>query len=100
MIFMKDKETLAGKLYYPRTPDLGEIRHRTHSLCQEYNSLDDQDDRRYEILEEILGSVGEDFYMQGPIQFNYGKNIFIGDNFYANFNLTILDDGEVNIGDK
>lgn len=100
MIFMNNKETLAGKLYYPRTQDLGEIRHRAHILCQEYNSLDDYDDRRYEILEEVLGSIGKDFYMQGPIQFNYGKNIFIGDDFYANFNFTILDDGEVNIGDR
>ena len=39
-------------------------------------SLDDQDDRRYEILEEILGSVGEDFYMQDLSNSIMGKHIY------------------------
>lgn len=50
------------------------------------------------ILEELLGSVGEEVWMESPVNFAYGCNTYIGHHFYANFNLSIVDDGEVHIG--
>ena len=66
-----------------------------------FNSLDDSDlDRQHEVLREILGSVGEKVWIAKRFCFDNGKNIFIGNNFTGNFNLTILDIKEVHIGDN
>lgn len=88
-----------GKLFDAHCSELMQLKHRTHHLCQEYNTLDEWDPKRQEILGELLGSRGEQVGMQGPIQFNYGCNTRIGSNFFANFNFTVLDDGPVTIGD-
>lgn len=66
-----------------------------------FNSLAEDDlDRQHEVLTEILGSVGEKVWIAKRFCFDYGKNIHIGNNFTANFNLTILDIKEVYIGDN
>lgn len=44
--------------------------------------------------------IGKVYYFQGPIQFNYGSHTFIGENFFANFNLTVMDDARIYIGDN
>ena len=44
--------------------------------------------------------VGKTCYFQGPVQINYGSHLFIGENFFANFNLTVMDDACVYIGDN
>jgi galactoside O-acetyltransferase len=46
------------------------------------------------------GAVGKVFWIEPPVQFAYGSNIFIGENFYANVGLTIIDDTKVIIGDN
>jgi len=66
-----------------------------------FNSIDDEDrQKQYDVLCEILGSVGEDVWIAKRFSFDNGKNIFIGNNFMGNFNLTILDVKEVYIGDN
>jgi len=68
--------------------------------CFDFNQtrpLDTQ--RKDEILRELLGSAGKSIWMESPIHFAYGVNTHIGDNFYSNFNLSVVDDGEVFIGD-
>ena len=57
-----------------------------------FNSLAEDDlDKQHEVLTEILGSVGEKVWIAKRFCFDNGKNIFIGNNFTGNFNLTILD---------
>lgn len=87
------------KLFDAHTPERMEMKHRAHSLCRKYNSLDEWDSERQTILRELLGSCGEQVAMQGPIQFNYGCNTHIGSCFFSNFHFTVLDDGPVTIGD-
>lgn len=66
-----------------------------------FNSLAEDDlDRQHEVLSDILGSVGEKVWIAKRFCFDNGKNIHIGNNFTANFNLTILDIKEVYIGDN
>lgn len=66
-----------------------------------FNSIEESDlDKQHEVLCEILGSVGEHVWIGKRFCFDNGKNIFIGDNFTGNFNLTILDVKEVYIGDN
>ena len=55
-------------------------------------------ERRREILEELLGQVGENIFIEPTFKCDYGYNIKVGDNFYANFDCVILDVCPVNIG--
>jgi maltose O-acetyltransferase len=98
---MREEEKIfAGKLFDATTTELKEIKHRTHELCRKYNSLDENNSERIEIIRKILWKVGEKFRFQGPIQFNYGCHTSIGENFAANFNLTVMDDGKITIGNN
>lgn len=51
------------------------------------------------IIRELFGSVGHQFHINQPFRCDYGCNIHVGERFFANFNLTILDEGKVRIGD-
>lgn len=54
--------------------------------------------QRDELLRTLLGSVGKECYIEPPLRANWGKHTYIGDNFYANFNLTLVDDTTITIG--
>ena len=90
-----------GELYNPADEELYILRTKAHRLCQDYNRLYDTDEiGRGRILRELLPYSDGDAYFQGPIFFDYGINIHIGKNFYANFNTVILDVCPVRIGDN
>ncbi|MGQ5708758.1 sugar O-acetyltransferase [Lactobacillus sp. PSON] len=94
------KNMLAGKPYIP-TKEQGKISHKAHRLCQEYNAIPDTDKKaRDAIIDELLGEHGNGTYLQGSIQIDYGVFTEVGDNFYSNFNLTILDTCPVKIGNN
>ncbi|WP_455537876.1 sugar O-acetyltransferase [Terrisporobacter sp.] len=97
---MEEERIFAGKLFDNRKKELRDIKHKAHILCQKYNSMDEYDSNRLSIIKEFIGKIGEKYYMQGPIQFNYGSHTFIGENFFANFNLIVMDDGKIEIGDN
>lgn len=98
---MKEEEKIfAGKMFDPRKQELKDIKYKAHAACQKYNMMDEFDSDRNEVIRDILGKVGNVFYFQGPVQFNYGCHTFIGENFFANFNLTVMDDGKIFIGDN
>ena len=96
------EKMIAGELYNPGDPELAAMRQKAHRLCLQFNQLCDTDEEsRCAILKDLLGNFDpEEIYFQGPIYFDYGVNIFIGKNFYANFNTTILDSCPVTIGDN
>lgn len=59
-----------------------------------------QMEERSRLLKEMFGSVGENCYIEPPLRANWaGKHVFLGNNVYANFNLTLVDDGNIDIGD-
>ncbi len=97
---MTEREKMAaGMLYDPFTEGMPEERTRAHQLCARYNLTTETDAAvRDEILNELLPRRGKNVYLQGPINFDFGTNTFIGDNSYANFNFTVLDEGNVFIG--
>ena len=97
---MTQKEKmLSGKLYDPSEEELVELRTKAHGLCMEYNALPETHARRGEIMKE-LGIQGQGFYLQGPIQFDYGCFTSIGPGSYANFNFTCIDVCPVKIGNN
>lgn len=50
------------------------------------------------LLKEIFGKTGERVFAEAPLHCDYGANIEVGENFFANYNLTILDVAKVVIG--
>lgn len=97
---MNEKEKmLEGQIYDPANEELVKLRAKAHKLCLKYNStVEEETEQRQEILREMGIKLGSNIYLQGPIYFDYGCFIEIGDNSYANFNLTILDTCPVKIG--
>lgn len=99
-IYNGRRKIFAGKMFDPRRKELRDIKHKAHMACQRYNAMDEYDPLRLSIIKEFIGGIGKTYYFQGPIQFNYGSHTFIGENFYANFSLTVMDDARIYIGDN
>ena len=100
---MTEREKMtAGELYNPADDELVMLRQKAHRLCTQFNMTFETDEAtRCAILRDLLPDFDEEeIYFQGPIYFDYGMNIHIGKNFYANFNTTILDVCPVHIGDN
>lgn len=94
------EKMLAGYLIYdPFSEGMAEERTKAHRLCKLYNdTFDTETEKREAILNELMPNRGKDVYLQGPIQFDFGTNISMDDNSYANFNFTVLDEGRITIG--
>lgn len=93
------EKMLAGVLYDPSADGLPTLRAKAHTLCQRYNGIPETDGtERERILSELLPNLGKNVYLQGPIQFDYGRFTTIGDGSFANFNFTVLDCAPVQIG--
>ena len=90
----------AGGLYDANHDrQLIEERLRCKRLCFEYNRLDPGlEERREEMLRGLLGKTGKNFLIEQPFLCDYGYNIGIGENFYANVNCVILDEAAVTFG--
>lgn len=99
---MTEKEKMiSGKLYDPSDKELEALRIQAHRLSKDYNdTYEDEEEKREEILSKLIPNRSEGVYIQGPIQFDYGVFTTLGKNFYANFNLTVLDVCPVSIGDN
>ncbi|MBL7482335.1 maltose acetyltransferase domain-containing protein [Escherichia coli] len=91
----------AGKLFTDMCEGLPEKRLRGKTLMYEFNhSHPSEFEKRESLIKEMFATVGENAWVEPPVYFSYGSNIHIGRNFYANFNLTIVDDYTVTIGDN
>ncbi len=99
---MNEREKmLRGELYNAGLDGLGEDRIEVKDKCFEYNLLKPSDVlKRKELMKRILGKVGENFSIEQPFMCDYGYNIEIGENFFSNHNLIILDCAKVSIGDN
>ena len=97
---MTEREKMfAGKIYDPFSDGMLEQRTNAHRLCALYNATTEIDEeKRKEILDELLPNRGEGVYLQGPIYFDFGIHTSMGKGSYANFNFTVLDEGRVSIG--
>lgn len=81
--------------------ELQEERDRCKAVIYEYNNTHPDDgDRRKEIMKGLLGSCGEHVFIETPVHMSYGSHVHLSESFYANFNLVLVDDGEIHIGDK
>lgn len=95
------EKMLAGMTYDAFDDDLKEARIRAKLLCRKFNDLfPDEVEKRTELLKELLGKTGKNIWVEQPFLCDYGDNIEVGDNFYANYNLVVLDCAKVTIGDN
>lgn len=94
-----EEKMLAGKIYDSSDPSLQKKLARSHRLCKMYNdTFDDEIQKRQDLIDQLLPEHGKNTFLQGPIFFDYGCNTKVGDNFYANYNLTVLDTCPVVLG--
>lgn len=98
---MSEKEKmLSGELYNANyDEELIKERDTAKDLCFEFNNLKPSDrEKQRKILEKLLGKTEKNFIIEQPFMCDYGYNIEIGENFYANHNLIILDGNKVKFG--
>ena len=99
---MTEKEKmLAGLQYSAVDAQLLEELNAVKEIIHRYNSLSPScAEERLSILKGLLGHIADDeIIVNQPFYCDYGKQISVGKRFFANFNLTILDEARVTIGD-
>lgn len=95
------KELHSGEIYYPSGD---EIMHK-QALCLEklydYNATRPLEaEKREALLKEMFAETGENCYIEPPLHANWGgHHVHLGNSVYANFNLTLVDDTHIYIGD-
>jgi maltose O-acetyltransferase len=100
---MTEKEKMLAGMIYDANYDkeLIEERKQAKDLCYRFNQLmPSDDDGQQELLRELLGSMGKNCEIKAPFWCDYGYNIEVGRNFFANHNTVILDAAKVTFGDN
>ena len=91
----------AGLEYSYANPEMIARKTRAIVQCETFNAIDGTDyEAQYRHLKQMLGAVGERVWIAKTFNCDCGKNIFIGNDFTGNHNLTILDIREVYIGNN
>lgn len=88
----------AGEPYEQFDPELITRRKLIREKLLTVNQLDNNEQRNQKI-KDLLADTGDDFFAEAGIEFDYGFNIHIGNHFYANYHLTLLDTCPITIGD-
>ncbi|PIG00092.1 sugar O-acetyltransferase [Comamonas sp. 26] len=90
----------SGQMYNDLTPELVAARQSAVLLSNAYNAAFSQSGQeREEILKRLLGHIGQSVHFEPGFRCEFGRNIHIGDRFYANFDCIMLDGGGIFIGD-
>lgn len=92
----------AGEMYCPEaSAELNaEYRHAAECVFKFNNVCFTDSEKRSEILHSLLGKAGKKCTILSPFHCDFGYNIKVGENFFANTGLVVLDEAEVNIGDN
>lgn len=95
------RRMMEGKLYLPTGEELLADQAVCLERLYEYNhTRPSQNEEREALLKEMFAEISEGVYLEPPLRANWaGRHVHLGKNIYANFNLTLVDDGEIYIGD-
>ncbi len=91
------EKMIAGQFYNPADPELRELVTASRAYQKAFNEEDDRV-KGAAILKEWFGSTGENLSVKPRFVCDYGVNIHLGENFYSNWNLTMLDVCPIRIG--
>lgn len=95
------EKMLYGENYDPSDAELVKLRLEARLLTEKLNRTSiSYPGKRIEIIKSLLGSTGDSIHIESTFNCDYGLNIHVGENFYANFGCVILDVAEVRIGDN
>jgi galactoside O-acetyltransferase len=99
---MTQRERIAsGKLFTDMSEGLPEERLRAKERMYDFNQTRPTEiEKRLELMKEMFGAIGEHCWIEPPIYFCYGTNVFLGDGVYVNFNLNLVDDYKIIIGNQ
>lgn len=99
---MSEKEKmLKGMIYDSSDSELIKLRCEVRDLLTLFNSTKESDfETKNSLFKKIIPNQKENCYVQGPLYVDYGCNVYLGKNFYANFNFTALDCSPIIIGDN
>lgn len=90
----------SGLLYNSADPELQAQQRAVNELVYDFNATrPSETERRQQLLREIFAEVGEGVWIEPPLRANWGSHTHLGNYVYANFNLTLVDDTHVYIGD-
>ena len=91
------EKMIAGDYYRPADPELRALAKASREKQEAFNQEVDPK-KGASIIKEWFGSTGENLYLNRQVLVDYGGNIHLGENFYANYNLTMLDVCPITIG--
>ncbi|MDU2664671.1 MAG: sugar O-acetyltransferase [Clostridium perfringens] len=97
------KERMYGqKLYYCNDETLMNEQMKSLELLYDFNQTrPSEQDKRDKMLKKMFAEIGEDCYIEPPFHANWGgKNVHFGNGVYANFNLTMVDDCDIFVGNN
>lgn len=97
-----EKEKMVnGDFYNPTDPELVKDRNNARKLTRIFNeSIETEDNIRTVLLKQLFGSTGNNIFIEPTFRCDYGYNIHVGENFFANFDCVFLDVCEIRIGDN
>lgn len=95
------KRMKEGLLYLPMDESVLKEQFKYLDLLTEYNNtLPSNTTLRQKLLREMFGDIGDRCYVEAPLRANFGcKHVHFGNHVYANFNLTLVDDGHIYVSD-
>lgn len=96
------KRMAEGRLYLPEDEEIMHEQMLRLEKLYEYNmTRPSQSEKREALLKEMFAEIGEGCYIEPPLHSNWaGGHVHFGDNVYANFNLTLVDDTDIYVGNK
>ncbi|SDQ25389.1 sugar O-acetyltransferase [Carnobacterium viridans] len=99
---MSEKERmLAERLYLAQGEELKAMRQKGQQLIRLFNATTEEEKPyRTQLLMDIFGEVAGNIYIEPTLRVDYGQNITIGKNFYANFDCVMIDVAPIKIGDN
>ena len=99
---MENKDRMfTGDLYLPNDTAITEEQNACLELLYTFNhTRPSEQEKRNQLLKQMFAEIGENCYIEPPFHANFGgKHVHFGKNIYANFNLTMVDDGHIYVGD-
>lgn len=99
---MTEKERMEkGLIYVPMDEEILKEQLKYIDMVHKYNKIKATNrKKRAKYLKKMFASIGDNCYIEAPLNSNFGcKHVYFGNHVYANFNLTLVDDGNIYVGD-
>ncbi len=98
---MTEREKMTNGIeFFTNDPELMADKKRARAIAEEFNRSEDDPSIRIPILKRLFGKTGKQIFIKPPFHCDYGYNILLGENFFANFDCVFLDAAPITFGDN